>query len=185
MLQFGVSGLVLCTCAFQLAVVSPSGDFAKFMFVLIYSVCMVIEVYIPCYYGSVVIEKSRRLTDSIYASDWINQDQTFKSSLLILVSRTFKPLATSAGGLYVLNLTTFMSVRGTSGLPQSKHRNEKTPVSDCSFGIFAIGSADECAETRLNGPRKPEHARTEMALITTAPQYLLQNTSYSFERKLN
>ena len=70
----------------------------------------IIEIFLPCYYGSSVLEKSKSLTTDIYKSNWIQQNPKFKKSLMILVERTFRPIATFVAGLFGLNLTTFISV---------------------------------------------------------------------------
>lgn len=114
-LQFGVSGLVLCTCAFQLSVTSPT-DLAKFLFNVSYFICMIIEIFVPCYFGSVVMDKSRELTYDAFRANWLEQRPLFTKSLSIFVERTFRPIATFAGGIFLLHLPVFISV--------SYHRDE-------------------------------------------------------------
>ena len=46
----------------------------------------------------------------MFHANWIEQNNTFKKSLMIFVERTFRPIAAVVGGLFVLNLSTFLRV---------------------------------------------------------------------------
>lgn len=72
--------------------------------------CMVTEVLVPCYYGSCVIAKSKEITYRIYESDWFDQSQSYKKAFMIFVERTFRPVTFYAGGLFSLDLPTFLQV---------------------------------------------------------------------------
>lgn len=135
--QFGVSGVVICVSAFKLSLVStelsplsvlfnskkqiliffhfyfklnPLKDHMQFIFVCEYLISMTTEVFIPCYFGSVVIQKSNRLTTKIYESNWIDKVHSFKSSLKIMLINSIEPLTPLAGGLFVIGLPTFLTV---------------------------------------------------------------------------
>lgn len=71
---------------------------------------MIIEIFVPCFFGSVVMEKSRKLTYDAFNSNWMAHGPLFRKSLSILVERTFRPVATFAGGLFLLQLPVFLSV---------------------------------------------------------------------------
>lgn len=104
---------------------SPS-DIAKFIFIIIYFNCMIIEIFVPCYFGSVVVEKSRKLTHDMFLSNWIERGPLFKKSLGILVERTFRPIATFAGGVFLLHLPTFLSVNISRSLIKDKSSSYKS-----------------------------------------------------------
>lgn len=71
---------------------------------------MIIEIFVPTYWGSVLIEKSRKLTHDIYCSNWFETGLEFRKNFLILGVRTLKPIALYGGGLFLLNLSIFLSV---------------------------------------------------------------------------
>lgn len=89
--------------------VSPSNLY-KFAFAVVYFLCMIFEIFVPCYYGSVVIAKSNQLTRDMYFSNWLEQKPKYKSAMLILTLRTFRPVTIYGGGIFSLNLVTFLSV---------------------------------------------------------------------------
>lgn len=87
-----------------------TNDPSKLIFLIAYFMCMVAEIFVPCYYGTVLIDKSKELTDQIYSSNWINQKWKYKQAMMIFVERTLRPIRIRAGGLFLLNLQTFLSV---------------------------------------------------------------------------
>lgn len=83
------------------------------MFIMIYFPSILFEVFMPCYFGSVVLEQSKCLTTDIYTSNWIDKNDKFKRNLMITVERTFRPITTFVAGLFGLNLSTFIRVSET------------------------------------------------------------------------
>lgn len=71
---------------------------------------MTLEIFIPCYYGSVVIHKSEQLTTKIFNSSWINRSKKYRSSIRIMLQRSLKPIIPLAGGMFVIALPTFVTV---------------------------------------------------------------------------
>lgn len=71
---------------------------------------MTLQIFMPCYYGSVVYAKSSMLSTCGFESNWLEQSLSFKKSLIIFVERTIRPIGLKAGGLFDLNLKIFLSV---------------------------------------------------------------------------
>ncbi|XP_055304753.1 odorant receptor 33a-like [Sitodiplosis mosellana] len=112
--QFGVSGLVLCTCAYQLSVVSPMEDTYKFLFSAVYSFAMITEIFIPSYFGSAVYIKSQKLCYDTFTSNWLPASVKYKRSMQILVERTLQPISIYAASVFLLNLTTLLKILKTA-----------------------------------------------------------------------
>lgn len=72
--------------------------------------CMLTEIFVPCYFGSVALEKSKLMGWKIYESNWINQDKKYKQAFRIFVERTKKPIHLVAYKMFILNLSTFLKV---------------------------------------------------------------------------
>lgn len=108
--QFGVSGLVLCTCAYQLSVVKPDENLFKYIFSIFYSIGMLTEISVPSYFGSALTKSSERLPYSIFQSSWIDKSEQYKKWMRIVVERTLQPISVRAGSIFQLNLTTMMTV---------------------------------------------------------------------------
>lgn len=71
---------------------------------------MIIEIYIPCYFGTVLHFESDKLTQAAFHSNWIDQNPYFKRMMLMFGQGTIKPIRIFAGAMFELNLTTFISV---------------------------------------------------------------------------
>lgn len=83
---------------------------SKLVFVTIYLLCMIAQILIPSYFGSLLIDKSMKTTQAIYFSKWMNYDEKWKKSYIIFVERTLRAISILAGGLFILSLPTFLTV---------------------------------------------------------------------------
>lgn len=81
------------------------------LFTIVYSLAVTIQLFVPCYYATNVIEKSNKLSRNIYFSNWIDADIIYKKSFQIFVTRSLKPFILYAGGLIPLNVDIFFKVR--------------------------------------------------------------------------
>lgn len=111
LVQFACSGVILCVSAFQLSEINPVREWQKFMFVCEYLVSMAIEIFVPCYFGSVVTAKSERLVRAVYACEWPERGSEFRRTMGVLVERALRPVVPLCGGLVVVGLPTFVAVR--------------------------------------------------------------------------
>lgn len=85
-------------------------DWEGTLFTLSYSVCMMNQIFIPSYFGTLLTIKSNELTYSLFKSNWVTQDMNFKKAMIILTEKARKPIVIIVGGLFTLNLSTFLSV---------------------------------------------------------------------------
>ncbi|RZC43044.1 7tm 6 domain containing protein, partial [Asbolus verrucosus] len=105
--QFVVSVIIICMTMFQMSLVSVLS--LQFLSMLLYQVCILLEIFLWCYYGNEVILESNKLTESAYMSEWINCSKDFRSNLLTFMIRSQFPLKLYAGGYFALSLDTFMA----------------------------------------------------------------------------
>lgn len=82
----------------------------KFLFSVVYSSAMITEIFIPSYFGSVLISKSEKLTYDIFKSNWISAPKKYTRAMQILVERTLRPITIYAASVFMLNLTTLLKV---------------------------------------------------------------------------
>lgn len=86
-------------------------DTTKLAFSISYFFALLMQIFIPCYFGAVVLFKSHLITQNIYKSNWIDQNEKYKKVFRIFVERTFHPVQFSAGRVFPLDLGSFLSVR--------------------------------------------------------------------------
>nr|XP_015840913.1 PREDICTED: odorant receptor Or1-like [Tribolium castaneum] len=106
--MFVVGVIIVCISMFQMSLV-PVLSF-RFLAMLLYQICVLIEMYLWCYYGNEVILKSNKLTESAYKCQWIDGSKKFKQHLLYFMTRTQIPLNLYASGYFVLSLETFKAI---------------------------------------------------------------------------
>ncbi|XP_068909803.1 putative odorant receptor 92a [Tenebrio molitor] len=126
--QFVVSVIIICLTMFQMSLVSVLS--LQFLSMTLYQGCMVLEIFLWCYYGNDVILQSGKLTQSAYMCEWVPCSQLFKRNLLYFMTRSQTPLKLCAGGYFTLSLETFMAVLKSSwsyfAVLNRVHSEEKT-----------------------------------------------------------
>jgi hypothetical protein len=124
--QFVVGVIIVCMSMFQMSLVSVLSF--RFFAMMLYQICVLMEIYLWCYYGNEVILKvnntcallfkylnlllfqSDKLTESAYICEWIDGPKEFKQDLLFFMTRTQFPLQLYASGYFTLSLETFKAV---------------------------------------------------------------------------
>lgn len=72
---------------------------------------MIIQLFVPCYYATLLFYKSNNLTNALFHSNWLKQSLIFKRMMIIFLQAVHRPITIVAGRMFTLNLTTFLSVR--------------------------------------------------------------------------
>nr|XP_023018067.1 odorant receptor Or1-like [Leptinotarsa decemlineata] len=106
--QFTASVLVLCISCLQILLVEPLS--ATFFAMVIYVFTILAEIFLYCYYGTILYEESDTIVDAIYMSDWYTYDLKSKKALLIFMETVKRPMRVTAGKLLDLSLDTFMMI---------------------------------------------------------------------------
>lgn len=68
---------------------------------------MVLEIFVPCYFGNEVSIASAKLSTAIFQSNWIDGSVKLKKAVSVFMENTKKDLKISAFGLMDANLATF------------------------------------------------------------------------------
>lgn len=88
----------------------PVDDFTDFLFLFLYILSMTYQIFIPCYFGSIVSQKSEQLPTNLLESNWLDGTTSMRRSVTIIGERVKRPITPFAGGLFVVGLPTFVSV---------------------------------------------------------------------------
>lgn len=110
--QFMASVLVLCLTAFMLSSVTrPADDPAKFAFLLMYMGNMGMELFIPCWYGSLVRAQSERLSGAVFEGGWVEMGVRYRRSMMVFVEGVRRPMVMYTWKrVFVIALPTFVTV---------------------------------------------------------------------------
>ncbi|XP_075969902.1 odorant receptor 30a-like [Anticarsia gemmatalis] len=109
--QFGFASCVICVCLFRYTLGAPV---QYYVFLSTYIFVMVIQILIPCWYGTKIMDKSTLLSFATYNCDWTSRSRQFKSNLRLFVERANKPLSITGGKMFCLSLITFTSIMNSA-----------------------------------------------------------------------
>ncbi|XP_032691024.1 odorant receptor Or1-like [Odontomachus brunneus] len=101
--QFIVSTLVVCSSLYRLAKTELS---AKYIPLALYTICMLIQILIYCWYGNEVRLKSIQFADQIFDMDWLALDKKTKENLIMIMNRSLIPIEFSSAHI-LMNLESF------------------------------------------------------------------------------
>lgn len=71
---------------------------------------IVLQIYLPCYFGNEMTTASEKLSTSLYDSNWVHGSKRFRTTLLVFFENTKRPLKLSAFGVFELTLDTFLRI---------------------------------------------------------------------------
>ncbi|XP_041980585.1 odorant receptor 46a-like [Aricia agestis] len=107
-LQFMLSVMVLCLVGVQfLSIENPASHPMQIVWMAIYLTCMLIEVFILCWFGNELILKSLELREAAYEGTWLDLDSKTAMYLVIFLERAKNPLRVTAGKIFTLSLETY------------------------------------------------------------------------------
>ncbi|KAL6422681.1 hypothetical protein ACFW04_010725 [Cataglyphis niger] len=110
-IQFITSTLVVCSNLYQLA---QSALSAEYLPLVLYTICMLTEIFIYCWFGNEVKLKSLQLTDRIFEINWSKLNNSFKKTLLMIMNRATIPIEFTSAYLFSMNLESFVGLLRTS-----------------------------------------------------------------------
>ncbi|XP_011882883.1 PREDICTED: odorant receptor 46a, isoform A-like [Vollenhovia emeryi] len=109
--QFMASMMVICSTLYQLTKSALSTNHVP---LIMYSSCMLTQIFIYCWFGNKVKSKSLQLTDSIFHMEWPILDNSNKKGLLVIMKRAITPIEISTVYILTINLDSFVSLLKTS-----------------------------------------------------------------------
>nr|ASM47109.1 odorant receptor 39 [Schistocerca gregaria] len=112
LVQFSAGTLVICVNLFQAAL--NVQDFSSVLKVCMYMFELILQLFIYCWCAHDVMVESERLSTSAYFSEWTGASRRFNTALHILMARAQMPLTVSAGRIYTINRSTFVSLINAS-----------------------------------------------------------------------
>ncbi|KAJ8718452.1 hypothetical protein PYW08_002689 [Mythimna loreyi] len=125
-LQFMLSVMVLCLVGIQfLSIENPSSHPMQIAWMGIYLTCMLIEVFILCWFGDELIWKSRDLTKAAFEGPWMQSDRKTNMFIVIFLERCKRPLRLTAGKIFTLSLDTYTDLINWSYKAFAVMRNMK------------------------------------------------------------
>ncbi|XP_017785451.1 PREDICTED: odorant receptor Or1-like [Nicrophorus vespilloides] len=110
--QFAAGAIIICITMFELTLVSLFS--IKFVSMVLYQGCILVEILVYCWFGNEIILRSSKIANSAYHSDWTDSPTSYKRKLLLIMTRSRVPIKLYAGNFFTLSLETFMTILRTS-----------------------------------------------------------------------
>ncbi|XP_019698833.1 odorant receptor 46a-like isoform X1 [Harpegnathos saltator] len=105
--QFFSSILILCTSVYYLSSHITESESAT---LIIYTICMFVQIYVYCWSGNEVILKSANIGDAVYQMDWPALSVSEKKNLLMIMKRSTVPIKFTSSFLITLSLQSYSNV---------------------------------------------------------------------------
>ncbi|XP_043285610.1 odorant receptor 46a-like [Venturia canescens] len=104
-IQFSVSAFVICMSTYMLSKMTMHS--AGFTFLIVYVSCMIVQIFLLCWYGNEVITESMDVSNAIYDMDWNSLGSSTKKDLRLMMTRTNYRLQYTSGHVIVLSLDSY------------------------------------------------------------------------------
>ncbi|XP_049855406.1 uncharacterized protein LOC126335971 [Schistocerca gregaria] len=111
-IEFVAGIIVTCLTLFHAAV--NAGNMALFLKFVMYLLYMTVGMFIYCWYGQDLMEKSEDLKWAAYSCNWQGAPRSFTDLLKIVMLWAQQPLILSAGKYYRISLKTFVTLLNAS-----------------------------------------------------------------------
>ncbi|XP_055379621.1 odorant receptor 94b-like [Condylostylus longicornis] len=102
-----LSAAVICLTAYELVTVSLKDNTFEFISLLYFLVTMAFQIFLPCFYGHVITERSELLCDAIYSSNWVDVSVKMKKFIFIYMESLKRPIIIKAGSIFNVDLSVF------------------------------------------------------------------------------
>ncbi|KAF7996255.1 hypothetical protein HCN44_001887 [Aphidius gifuensis] len=107
-IQYFVNSIAICSSAFQLTYTDTLSK--EFGSLIVYIICMTLQIYLYCSFGENISYESETLTLSIYDSEWTSLSINERKSLIIIMASTLAPQVYKSGYMITLSLRAFTNV---------------------------------------------------------------------------
>ncbi|XP_051153416.1 odorant receptor 2a-like [Leptopilina boulardi] len=111
-IQFFISTVNLCSSGYYMTKVNV--DNPSFWTALVILSTFTLQIFLYCYVGEAMTQKSMSVTDVIYNIDWSLLDKKTKQSLLIIMMRASQPIKLCGSSLIIMSIETFLKILKTS-----------------------------------------------------------------------
>ncbi|XP_076679568.1 uncharacterized protein LOC143374903 [Andrena cerasifolii] len=112
LVQFMVSTLVVCFNLYQLTKTKSINS--KMLNIIMYTSCMLTQIFFYCWYGNEVKMKSLEISNVIFRIDWTQLDNNVKRILLMIMRRASTPIEFNSIHVISMNIESFVNLLKTA-----------------------------------------------------------------------
>nr|WCC57673.1 odorant receptor 23 [Papilio xuthus] len=107
-MQFLVIAWIICMTVYKLVAVEVLS--AEFFTMIIYLGCMLLQLFIFCYYGTQLTHESDLVSQSIYEAEWMVLPTHMARPLLIMMARCYQPMSPCIAYVVPMSIESFISI---------------------------------------------------------------------------
>lgn len=108
--QILLSAFVLCFSLYRLQNFNILEDPVNFLSLVQYSVVMILQIFLPCFYANKLTIESSNLLNSIYNCDWPEMSTYNRKIILQYMQYLQKPVVLKAGIFFNIGLPIYTKV---------------------------------------------------------------------------
>ncbi|KAF7271063.1 hypothetical protein GWI33_016023 [Rhynchophorus ferrugineus] len=86
----------------------------EFLYLFLYQTAIFLLLLFPCWFASVMTEKSENVPVALYSCNWFDASEDFKKQLVYVMMRTQTPLMMLANDFFYISVELFMKIVKTS-----------------------------------------------------------------------
>lgn len=140
--QVILSAFIICFSGYRLVQMGWQQNPGLFLATLQFEAVMVLQIFLPCYYGNQLTINANQLTNSVFHTNWLEYSVKTRKELICYMEFLKRPVKVRAGVFFEIGLPIFMKVRirGEQAEASKCQRNRSNYGKDscivvCSFAL--------------------------------------------------
>ncbi|XP_051169682.1 odorant receptor 67a-like [Leptopilina boulardi] len=107
-MQFFCSTISLCTVVYQLSKIIIMS--LKFWSMFIILILLLMQIFLYCLFGELMIQKSLAVSDTVYRMNWTTLSEKTKKNLIMIMIRSSRPIELNGASIITMSINTFVKV---------------------------------------------------------------------------
>lgn len=108
--QVSFSAFIICFSGYRLVQMGWQQNPGLFLATLQFEAVMVVQIFLPCYYGNQLTIHANQLTNSVFHTNWLEYSVKTRKELICYMEYLKRPVKVRAGVFFEIGLPIFMKV---------------------------------------------------------------------------
>lgn len=108
--QVTLSAFIICFSGYRLVQMGWQQNPGLFLATLQFEAMMVLQIFLPCYYGNQLTINANQLTNSVFHTNWLEYSVKTRKELICYMEYLKRPVKVRAGIFFEIGLPIFMKV---------------------------------------------------------------------------
>lgn len=108
--QIILSAFIICFSGYRLQHVGILANPGQFLSMIQFVSVMILQIFLPCYYGNQITFCANQLTNEVYHINWLQCEQSSRKLLYTYMEHLKPPVRIQAGYFFAVGLPIFVKV---------------------------------------------------------------------------